>query len=43
MEEMKTMLKSLQGYIQRRGGGHVQTSLDRVQNGVMRVLCTEHF
>ena len=43
MEEMKTMLKSLQGYIQRRGGGHVQTSNHRVQNGVRRVLCTEHF
>ena len=43
MEEMKTMLKSLQGYIQRMGGGHEQTSPDRVQNGVRRVLCTEHF
>ena len=43
MEEMKTMLKSLQGYIQRRGGGHVQTSLDQVQEGGRRVLCNEHF
>ena len=43
MEEMKTMLKSLQGYIQRMGGGHEQTSPDRVQNGVRRVLCIEHF
>ena len=34
MEEMKTMLKSLQGYIQRMGGGHERGR---------RVLCTEHF
>ena len=43
LEDMKTMLKALQGYTQRRSGGHVQTSPDRVQNGVRRVLCTEHF
>ena len=43
IEEIKTMLKSLQGYIQRMGGGHEQTSPGRVQNGVTRVLCIEHF
>ena len=43
MEEMKTMLKSLPGYIQRMGGGHEQTSPDRVQKSVRRVLCIEHF